>query len=368
MQRVLCLIVPAVLLIAGCFRSNSNGPDAGEDASCSIACCDGARPVPPTSACTCAGGSTIAPIDGCALFPSDAGVDASTDAGCLPDPDARCCEGSRSVEPTGLCPLLCPEGSELSRFECEGPAECPLFRATSACVPGAVVPAGEAFEMPVTLTECGCAEDAACRVRVTAGRIELTTTMCDSDIDCDGCSTISATCAVPAVTPGSYDVVVNGDDAFRVEARPSEGGFLPLSNQCVGFAEPDACSASQPLDDQRPDAFTELCYESGFGGDALFVRAINNCGTCDTAGTCEVQVDQRLTDDLPPGGEIHITSNRYFSACAGDCIDVCMRSERRCRVPGLNPGDFYRVHVDGRVVDSFEYNPGERRECVSTGR
>jgi hypothetical protein len=70
-------------------------------------------------------------------------------------------------------------------------------------------------------------------------------------------------------------------------------------------------------------------------------------------------LEPRLTDDLPPGGEIRLAPQHHATSCDIDCPEVCTRFEQRCEIPSLTPGDFYRVWADGEVMLSFTAGEGE---------
>jgi hypothetical protein len=76
-----------------------------------------------------------------------------------------------------------------------------------------------------------------------------------------------------------------------------------------------------------------------------------SCGELDSS--CTAIVTPRLTDDLPPGGDITLTARRYTTNCDVDCPGVCLEHTRECDLPPLVPGDYYRVLVDGEVALSF---------------
>jgi hypothetical protein len=89
------------------------------------------------------------------------------------------------------------------------------------------------------------------------------------------------------------------------------------------------------------------------------------CGGCSVDGTCTVRLEPRLTDDLPPGGELFVESRQYSESCT-DCVPVCATVRRLCEVPPLVVGDFYRVNVLGAPALTFVAGDGTTVWCNGT--
>lgn len=311
--------------------------------------------------------------------------------GCRPPLGQVCCDAEgRSVAAPPDCPLACPFGTSLRPQalcvpevepwldagpapvdagppDSGGPLMCPLVRADATCLESWLVSPGVPFRLPVTFDTCGCCVESECRVEVTsvegAPTLRLTTTLCPDPCDCTACVTPRASCAVPALTEGAWNVVVNGAPAFTLPVF-ADSGLVPPPPACATYAEIDACSVSQrPLDESgwRP---SEVCVSEELreGVPQTVVTAISDCWTCgDVEGQCLARVEPRFTDDLPPGGEIHLGPTRFPTFCDVDCPAVCMEHEQRCILPPLNPGDFYRVWADGEAVMTFIAGATPRR-------
>lgn len=241
---------------------------------------------------------------------------------------------------------------------------CPLRRADASCLGSFLVAPGRAFDLPVTFDTCACCAAAECRAEVTtvdgAPTLWLETTLCPDPCDCDACNVPVAHCAVPALAEGLWSVVVNGAPAFALPVF-ADSGLIPPPPGCATFAEPDTCSSSAaPLDPSgwRPN---ELCVDTATPDETAII-VTSTCWSCgDLRGPCVATLEPRLTDDLPPGGDILLAPKSFQTACDVDCPDVCIRASQRCVVPHLRDGDFYRVRADGELMLSFtagEPGPG----------
>ncbi len=269
---------------------------------------------------------------------SDAGSRARDAGAGLPRPPVR--------EDAGR-PLLGPDA---------GPLMCPLVRADASCLSSFLVQPGAAFDLPLTFDTCGCCAASECRVEVTsiegAPTLRLETTLCPDPCDCDACYVPVVHCAVPALAEGAWNVVVNGAPAFSLPVFP-DSGLLPPPPACATFAEPDTCSRSEaPLDPSgwRPSA---VCVDTRRPDETAIVVS-SDCWSCgDLLGPCVATLEPRVTDDLPPGGEILLAPTHFPTQCDVDCPAICIPAEQRCVVPPLVPGHFYRVHADGEVMLTF---------------
>ena len=68
----------------------------------------------------------------------------------------------------------------------------------------------------------------------------------------------------------------------------------------------------------------------------------------------------RLTDDLPPGGDLRVDPRVFFPGCELACPPVCMERTRECTTPELTPGDVYRVFVGDELALTFTAGEGGR--------
>jgi len=236
-----------------------------------------------------------------------------------------------------------------------GRIDCPLERADFTCLSSFLVAPGRAFDLPIAFDGCFCCGEAQCAVSVDAAsqRLELTTARCPDPCDCDSCEPGPSTaCRVPALDRGLWTVSVNEGEAFELLVE-FDSGLVPPPPACVSYAAVDACGEDPST--ALPTMPDRLCVRDGFApGDDLTVELHQSCGSCgDLDGVCAVVLEPRLTDDLPPGGEIRLTDTQFFTRCDVDCPDMCIERTRRCAVPDVSPGEFYRVWLGDREVYSF---------------
>ncbi|MBX3251374.1 MAG: hypothetical protein KF901_29625 [Myxococcales bacterium] len=299
---------------------------------------------------------------------------------CGPPPGEVCCTSEGPLDfLDGRCPFACPHGSwQTSSAACSFPRDggvprtdggldaglCPAVRASFTCLESFVAPANERFELPVSFDECGCCAEATCGVDVDvrSRTLHLTTGLCPDPCDCDACHTPVARCAVPGLPRGDWRVEVNGAPAFVLPVSDADF-FVPPPPACMRYAEDDGCDASDPISSGRPDPITEVCVDLDRASARGHVAwAVNDgCGGCAREGICGAVVMERLTDDLPPGGDIFLEPRRYFGACDGACPPACFETEQLCPLPTLDPGGFYRVYVHGALV--FSFTEGQGRAC-----
>ncbi len=333
-MRPSCQVVPSLVLLllsAGCYRAHQSSGEPICVAPSGMICCD-ASGLP---ALTFSGCPFVCP-PGAALVP---------ERECRPDPPI---DGGQPHSPIdgGLFAPDAGDGGALS---------CPLERGDATCLSSLLIEPGVAFELPVTFDACGCCMESECRVEVTSvdgsPTLLLTTALCPDACLCDRCIVPEARCAVPALEEGVWSVVVNGAPAFQVPVV--RGGVVEPPAVCHSYAAPDMCSVSMaPLDawGWRP---MEVCVEPA-RVEHTVLTVSSDCWSCgDLHGTCSVRLEPRLTDDLPPGGELRLDPTTFVSACDYDCPATCVPAERHCQVPPLVPGHFYRVWSDGEPILTF---------------
>lgn len=235
------------------------------------------------------------------------------------------------------------------------PLRCEPLRADVTCLESFAVEPGRPFELPFAFDQCGCCVETECAVSVDAATqtLSLTTTLCPDPCDCDACVTPTGTCSVPALGEGLWQVIVGGAPAFQLPVI-ADAGFAPPPPGCATYAEPDRCAPSTPFASIPLDPMS-VCVESGPSHSTLdVVRLHESCGTCTTLDApCYAALEPRLTDDLPPGGEIRLVVGEYGTACDVDCPGVCVPRDYECIVPRLVPGDLYRVWMGDTAVSRF---------------
>lgn len=254
------------------------------------------------------------------------------------------------------------DASSFVRIDAPSPPDaaltCPVVRPDASCLESFAIPAGVASALPYQFDGCGCCVDTACVVEVdeAARTLRLTTTLCPDPCDCDACVIPRGTCEVPPLRAlGEWTVETNGTAAFTIGVvEVSDPTFAPAPPGCATYAEIDECGGARPDFSTGPVHGSVCRTLSRDGASRQVLRLTEDCGSCgDVDSSCEVILAPRLTDDLPPGGEITLHAAHYGTACDVDCPDLCIRHERECELPPLVSGDFYRVYVDGEVVLSF---------------
>jgi hypothetical protein len=236
-----------------------------------------------------------------------------------------------------------------------GRIDCPLERADFSCLQSFLVEPERAFQLPIAFDGCYCCGEAQCAVEVDAAarRLELTTARCPDPCDCDVCRPGPETgCEVPGLERGFWTVSVNGEEAFELPVD-FDTGILPPPAACVTYPQPDRCGEDPSIATARE--FDRLCFQSGPGlGEDVYLELHTSCRGCgEIDGICSVILEQRLTDDLPSGGELRVTATEFATRCDVDCPSACVEHSRRCALPPLTDGDFYRVWLNGRELNSF---------------
>lgn len=285
-----------------------------------------------------------------------------------------CCDddtGAYVGDATG-CPASCPSGSSVSNI-CDGtpiadsgppqvldagsptppPLMCMPARGLASCLSEGTAPANQAFVLPVEVNDCACCPDTECAVEVDRATqtLRLTTTMCPDPCDCAQCLPAYARCEVPALAEGAWNVVVNQAPAFSLQALVPAPGLVAPPPLCATHAGVDDCQLDDRLEvePRRPD---RLCVRRHSTGTVL--RMETDCPSCgEILGPCLTRVEQRFTDDLPPGGEIYVDTFAGQTDCDIDCPAICQPDSLDCRTPELEAGNFYRVWYEGTVIGSF---------------
>jgi hypothetical protein len=235
---------------------------------------------------------------------------------------------------------------------------CTPTRAEYACMADSIVPSGEAFVLPMGIRACSCCPNGECHVRVRDDRtLEITTTLCDIDCDCEGCNDAQIACEVPPLGEGTWRVMVNGEAAMELRAdRPRPGVAEP---RCVEHAQIDFCAPGRPgLAISGELNVDSICADVTVSG-AYEVVVVDNCWGCGQLdGPCETTLFPSDDPDAP-GGVIQVVSYTSDTECDVDCPDVCIRHERRCKLPPLVPGGVYAI----------DYGAGDRAlELIADGR
>jgi len=223
---------------------------------------------------------------------------------------------------------------------------CPSVRADFLCLESFLVPPDRAFTLPLSFATCGCCPPTECAVAVdvAAQVLRVTTTLCADRCDCDSCNAPTAECIVPPLRAGFWRVDVNGSAALTLPVM-EDSGFVAPPPACVHFAEPSSCEGDIGVPGFARRA-SLVCATPTASPDTYVLELTDECGGCALESTCTVRLQARFTDDLPSGGDLFVESLQYSESCT-DCLEECTMTTRRCEVPPLVAGDFYRVFVEG---------------------
>lgn len=239
-----------------------------------------------------------------------------------------------------------------------GAPSCPLVRADATCLDSFFIETGRSFELPFQFDGCGCCIETSCDVSVdpSTRTIRAFTHLCPDPCDCDACVVPRGTCLVPALAEtdvGQWTVEMNGTAAFVIGVAEPEPGLVPGPAGCATYAEVDECGGAVP-DFTTGPIRGDICVEHGTFEERDLLRMRSSCWGCGQLDSaCNTVVTERLTTDLPPGGDIVLLAREYATACDVDCPAVCVEHVRECELPPLVEGNFYQVFVDGERVHTF---------------
>ncbi|RLB48510.1 MAG: hypothetical protein DRJ42_23025 [Deltaproteobacteria bacterium] len=315
---MLCgLSVMLLIGASGCFMNHGDPPAPAPDSSVSPA--PDAAPLPPRPS-------------------EDAGPPPVTDAGPTPAVDA--------AVPTGCVGPSVPHRGTRTTVEVSG-------------FGGMALPADEAFDLPVSIDgACFCGEQVVCEVNMMfpgtgPALIDLTTSICDGSLLCDGCYPhVDGLCRVPALPAGDYRVRLNGEEGFLLS--------LPVwrtdseEQVCFTPAPPVSDHLFCPWETTSIVDVAQLCVPPEvFANTSSVVTVTDGCGGCfDGPADCVVtQQGHRLIVDAR-------TRTCDCPTC-GACDDGCVPVETECRLPPLAPGT-YTVAAGGfeTTIEVVEGGPG----------
>jgi len=282
----------------------------------------------------------LAILGGCYIAHERVALDAGTDAAAVR------IDAAREDAPAAVRPDVGTDAFVAADAMCIELEE----RSLRFCVltPSGTIPEGAPFALPVERSMCLC-EQRVCDVSVADGRIDLTLRTCDVDVVCSEC-TSEATCTLPPLRRGTYEVRVGGLYSGAVEVAAPE---------MVSEARPACWAIPDPPDESllcggnlaaRPGPGL-LCHRTleDVGTAARFSVTFECAGCFDWSAGCEARRDSSRTILLRP----------RLQAC--DCPEcgacdpaVCFPQTVVCETPALRDGN-YEVVVE-RV-------PGERRSA-----
>lgn len=231
------------------------------------------------------------------------------------------------------------------------PPECDAVRATRACVDTGFVPPGVPFSLPIAVGGdggCYCGEDLECDARIVGDHLlELNTLVCSRGDVCDACFPwLDGACELPPLDEGSWQVVINGDDAFELIARPIPPSIEPMA-RCYEASVPVPEGTFCPFPGELLPSGSEICYPAAAPAhEPMKITVTNTCAGCDDySGGCSITV---VGDAI----EVRALTRSCNCPSCGACPEICQREEVSCYTPALEAGD-YRVMVGGRRIDTI---------------
>jgi hypothetical protein len=219
------------------------------------------------------------------------------------------------------------------------------------------LPTDEEFDLPISVDDgCYCGEQLLCDVNVRRGPglspaiIELTSTICDGDLLCDGCFPhLDGGCRVPALPAGDYRVTMNGEEAFLLTLPMWRSDTQAQVSLTPAPPVPDGLIC--PWESTTVRGVSQLCAPAEVIADtSALIKVTMGCGSCfDEPADCVItQEGMRLIVDAR-------TRSCDCPVC-GACADVCVPVEVSCRLPPLSPGT-YTLDANGLPL-SFDVVPG----------
>lgn len=204
------------------------------------------------------------------------------------------------------------------------------------------LPVSRPFSLLVRWSRCRCDVGRSCRVRVEDGVVDVRTESCRDDVACDDCS-FETTCAVPALSPGPYRLVVDGVDSAAVAVVPEATGVsrpacweLPLAPDAALTCPPERVAELGP---------GRLCWRSleDVGTHVAFTFTAT-CRSCfDWTGGCRVvRMGSRLL--------VEPTLRACECPACGACAEVCTAAPVECRSSALRDGDYEVQLLEGDVA------------------
>lgn len=246
-----------------------------------------------------------------------------------------------------------------------GPPRCPATRPDTTCLASFQVAPDRELFLPYDFDACGCCVETECVTSVDEAQrtIAIDTTLCPDVCDCDACGATHGSCRVPPLAEGTWTVVANGVPAFELPVL-ADSALIPPPPGCASYADADPCGGALPFAGRVLGE--GVCWAPRASTSTLDVlTVVDTCAGCsDAAGPCYATLEPRLTDDLPPGGDLHLVVEQYRTNCELNCPPVCTPLEHTCVVPALVRGDFYRVYLGDVLTGSFV--AGETGSCSAT--
>ena len=321
-------IVP--LLLAGCFGSHGNSPDAGPRPDSG----PDARPGWDGAICDCFCSPAV---------PRPCGPGGSCGDDVCPRP-CDCCDGTVSAEPWETCEEACDE----TCGDTCAPAPADLLCDFSHVV------ANTPTTIPVVMQGCFCVGSVTCSAEITGDRVlELSTMECiDPDVDCDGCVPfLEGSCDLPPLAAGPWRIDINGHPALDLEVTPED--VLPeRGSVCIRRGERDeSCGVSWPPAEMHP---SHACHPlHAWPNERVAITLEDPCGGCGvSAGPCKVDV----FDDV-----IRVQPSALHTLCDIACPTICTPREDVCWTPRLEEGT-WRIIVEG--IDGYESTLQVGREPI----
>jgi hypothetical protein len=232
---------------------------------------------------------------------------------------------------------------------------CAPVRPLAICADSFAPDAEGVVHLPLRFEGCACCGSLACTATTTdeGWTYELSTGSCDEACTCDRCEAPTADCALAAAAAFRYEVLVDGAPALVSNGGDVDGH--PFSARCATLGEPDLCAVPGEATATGIGVGGELaCVHDDPAGPDDWIE-LRTSWACDwNESVCFVGVEPRLDGELPPGSDLYVRATVGPSACRAGCTEPRTERARRCVVPALEPGAFYRVlSFDERVIATF---------------
>ncbi len=251
----------------------------------------------------------------------------------------------------------------LDAFDAHVPDECVPVRLAMACYPdeGRVIWAHGEATVPIRVgPTCLCDHAIECDAHILdTGRLALDVTVCEptGDVLCEACAPeghlYTASCRLPALTAGTWDVVVEGRNAMQLEVYPLVGPPMPIGESCITPAHSDEC-ADWPATTMGA---TRVCHPRRIapGWHTPIDVQTFTCDCNHRSSWCEVTVE---------GTELIVKPNLTTDVCSGPCFEpVCTTVEQRCWLPPLDEG-VYQLRSPGSLLTGSVIVGGSDEEVV----
>jgi hypothetical protein len=183
---------------------------------------------------------------------------------------------------------------------------------------------------------CFCGEQIRCTgVAEEDGILELRSYEC-SELLCDGCFPfVVGECELPPLGEGTWQVRVNGSDAFELTVSDAVPAVGPVDRCATVPVDGFGCGYGWP---PRPEPVDQICAANEpVSGQPVPVHVTDFCLGCGSVLACDV---------TRTASSIRVAPRVTGTFCDVDCLEPCQLGETTCFIPPLEVGS-YEVSVEG---------------------